>query len=137
MTWIKMNETSDVALPETQSRKLPDSKACPNTCITISNCGIKSNCEICFQKVSRKNCLILFIVWLLLICGTVIGLSLWFLLQIPLFWNHFLFYCRIYLGWIPRKLKTFILSLNCHFWEKITSIITRVNSWIFTNSTYK
>ena len=36
------------------------------------------------------------------------------------------------LGLIPRNLKTFILSINCHFLEKITKIITRVICSIFT-----
>ena len=29
-----------------------------------------------------------------------------------------------------------VLSLNCHFWVKITKMITRMNSWRFTNSPY-
>ena len=42
------------------------------------------------------------------------------------------------LGWIPRKLfsKLSILSQNCHFWEKITKMIFRINFRIFTNSPY-
>ena len=37
------------------------------------------------------------------------------------------------IGWIPRNFKIFIISLNCHFWGKITKLITSV---IFTDSPY-
>ena len=35
--------------------------------------------------------------------------------------------------WLGSELP---LSLNCHFRGKITKMITRLNSWIFTNSPY-
>ena len=41
-----------------------------------------------------------------------------------------------WLGWIPRNFKTFTFSPNCHFWGKITRMITRVDSRIFTYSPY-
>ena len=39
-------------------------------------------------------------------------------------------------GWIPRNFKIFIFSLNCHFWGKITNMITGMNFRIFTKSPY-
>ena len=42
----------------------------------------------------------------------------------------------LYIGWIPRNLKISNSSRNWHFWLKITFMITRVNSRIFTNSPY-
>ena len=41
------------------------------------------------------------------------------------------------LGWIPRNLKTFIFKRKSPFLLKITKMITRVISRIFTNSLHK
>ena len=42
----------------------------------------------------------------------------------------------IYIGWISRNFKTFIFKPELSFWGKITKMITRVHSRIFTNSPY-
>ena len=38
-------------------------------------------------------------------------------------------------GWSPRNFKIFFFK-PCHFWRKITKMITRLNSRIFTNAPY-
>ena len=47
-------------------------------------------------------------------------------------------YESYFMTWlISEKFQKFpLLSLNCHFWVKITKMITRMSSWIFTNGDF-
>ena len=49
------------------------------------------------------------------------------------FYENFANFWWLWVGWIPRNFKIFIWSINCHFWGKITKMITRMKFWIFTD----